>query len=684
MSNTSKNPLATCTGRILVVRDGKDGKDGVGIKSADVVFAVGSRKDVAPADGNEWKTTFAELSLTADGYVWTCTKTVMTDESVVYSGKYCLGACSGFADIIELYALGDDNVTPPESGWKQSYTPAKGKWLWTKNELHFQNSASVVTTKAICIGYFANDGENGTSFNLCGSAIAQYATFSALKKKGTFAVGDIYLLDSSNDADSTANNKYNKPSVASYVNAPDYDWYISSANIGDAYRIGTDLWVCTETTWVNMGSIQGPEGEPGEAAFWVVLTKDQVTFESDQNGMVEEATKYVSLRALLGVTILEPSSYELEIVSGENYDFSKASFSKHATSVDVNIPSSGIATKSINDNLTVSSPFSSVRLKISYGDYVTFVNIAIVVDTSVVDGYFRTGIEGLEAKYTTINTSVDGVKRTLVQQQTSITANAKEIRQTAEKATTIEQNLNGVMTTVQTWQQAGVVTKSDYAGLFSQYAENNNLVARSEIAAFITKDEVGNMISVAKISADNIVFNGKFFEVETENLKVAKDGTLKSKNGTFINVRTSGFLYKSKLEINDDNFSNYFSIRREVEEFKIYECDLIKAGSWIELNLNDSNSNLLTVELPAIRPDVAYTQEQLDAARRLIGNQVIIYNKGSRWVTFSNAFRDGGFVSIAIEQGDFIILDCKLSADSSEKEIVCWEWKRGTAHTANN
>lgn len=680
MSNTNENPLATCTGRILVV---KDGKDGIGIKNADVIFSVGTRKDVAPADGNDWKTTFAELILTADGYVWTCTKIMMTDESVIYSGKYCLGACSSFADIIELYALGDDNVTPPESGWKQSYTPVKGKWLWTKNELHFQNSTTVTTTKAICIGHFANDGENGTSFNLCGSAVGHYASFSAMKKKGSFAVEDVYLLDSSNDADSSANNKYNKPSVAMFLNAPDYDWYISSANIGDAYRINTDLWVCTETRWVNMGSIQGPEGDPGEDAIWVTLSPNQVTFDSDEKGMVEDdVRKYVGITVFLGSKIVTQSS-QISIVSGECYDITKASVVRNnGTSFHIGISSSGISTKKITDSLTVSCPFSSITVKISYDDYVKYVTINIVVDTSVVDGYFRTGIEGLEAKYTTIKSSVDGVKNTVVAQQATITANAEQINLVAEKATITERNLNSMATTVQTWQQAGVVTRSDYAGLFSQYAENNELVARSEIATFITKDEVGNMISVAKISADNIVFDGKFFEVETSNLKVTKDGTIDSKNGTFTNVRTSGFFYKSKLEINDGNFSNYFSISREVEEFKIYECDLIKAGSWIELNLNSSNANLLTVELPAIRPNVAYTQEQLDAARRLIGNQVIIYNKGSRWATFNNTFKDGSFVSVTIEQGDFVILDCKLNADSSGKEVVCWEWKRGTAHTS--
>lgn len=569
MSNTSKNPLATCTGRILVIRDGKDGKDGIGIKSADVVFAVGSRKDVAPADGNGWKTTFSELSLTADGYVWTCTKTVMTDNSVEYSGKYCLGACSDFADIIELYALGDDNVTPPESGWKQSYTPVKGKWLWTKNELHFQNSTTVTTTKAICIGYFANDGENGTSFNLCGSAMGHYDTFSAMKKKGVFSVGDTYLLNSSNDADGTANNKYNKPSVASYMNAPDYDWYVSPTNVGDAYRIDTDLWVCTETTWVNMGSIQGPEGEPGEDAIWVTLSPNQVSFDSDEKGMVKDNTvKSVGVTVFLGSKIVTQSC-QFAIASGENYDMTKASIARtNGTAFAISINSSGISTKKITDTLTVSCPFSSLTVKVSYLDYVKYVTINIVVDTSVVDGYFRSGIEGLEAKYTTINTNMNGVVTTLVQQQASITANAKQIKQTAEKVTTTEQNLNGVMTTVQTWQQAGVVTRADFSGLFAQYKENNHLVTSADISAFITEDEVGNMISVARINADQVNINanhmlnitGNYMTIDTDNFKLSEDGTVTCNKGVFNDAEVNGIITSNgeDFTIKIDNGVIYF------------------------------------------------------------------------------------------------------------------------------
>lgn len=543
MTNTSNNPLATCTGRILVVRDGKDG---IGIKNADVVFVVGSRKDVAPPDEVNWKTAFMELALTTDGYVWTCTKITKTDGKVEYTGKYCLGACTDFADIVELYALGDDNVTPPESGWKQSYTPVKGKWLWTKNELRFQNSTDIATTKATCIGYFANDGENGTSFNLCGPAVGQYDTFSAMKKKDSFSVGEIYLLSSSNDADSTANNKFNKPSVASYMNAPDYDWYISPANVGDAYRIGTNLWVCTETTWVNMGSIQGPEGEPGEDAIWITLSPNQVTFDSYENGIVRDnVEKPVGITVFLGSKIVTQSC-QFTIASGENYDITKASVVRtNGTAFAIVVNSSGISTKKITDNMTVSCPYSSITVKVSYLDYVKYFTVNIVVDTSVMDGYFYTSIGGLEAKYTTLKSTSDDNANKIAQHEGRLTVNANRIEavnRTAQETIDYASSIDGKVHTLEE-KSAGFITKDDYATLFAEYAKNAELVARAEISAFITKDDVGNMISVAKISADNIVFNGKFFEVETDNLKVTKDGTLVSKNGTFENVNASGVFF---------------------------------------------------------------------------------------------------------------------------------------------
>ena len=513
--------------------------DIISIKSADVVFTVGTSGTIPP-DDNGWKTLFSELVLTTDGYVWTCTKIVKTDNSVEYSGKHCLGKCSDFADVIELYALGDNNVTPPDSGWKQSYSPVKGKWLWTKNELHFQNSSQVMTTDPICIGYFAKDGNDGTSFNLRGTAIAHYSSFSELKKAGSFQSGDYYLLDKSSDADNTANDSYNEPCIAVYMEAPDYDWYIYSANIGDAYRVETDLWVCTKNRWVNMGSIQGPQGEEGKGAMWALLSKNQVTFESDSDGMVVAETKSLGLRVVVGSTIIPSSECNISVGTCENFDSSKVSIKNNGLTTSIVIDSSGISSKKVADNFYMTCPYSSVKLSVKYKDYSLIVSINITVDTSVQDGYFHTSIEGLEARYTTIK---DGVTKN----EGLIRANSESIQLANSKITAVNDRLT-------TYEAAGIVTESNYAGLYAEYQENGKIVSKAEMSTAI---EDG--ISKATINADQVNINanhmlnitGNYMTVDATNFKLDKSGNV-SVSGKI--DATSGSI--GNLKITDQLYSN--------------------------------------------------------------------------------------------------------------------------------
>lgn len=61
---------------------------------------------------------------------------------------------------------------------------------------------------------------------------------------------------------------------------------------------------------------------------------------------------------------------------------------------------------------------------------------------------------------------------------------------------------------------AGAVLTTEFAGLFSTAFTNKGGVVKSEISSFITKDTAGNMISNAKISADNIVLSSGGSAVE--------------------------------------------------------------------------------------------------------------------------------------------------------------------------
>lgn len=140
-------------------QNGQNGKDGVGIKTADVVFKL-STSDTQQPDNAGWVTLFSQLQLKEQTYVWSCTRIGLTNGTTTYTGKQCLGSSKDFVTITEQYAIGNSGTTAPTSGWGTSYTPTKELWLWTRNRMKWTNGTYTYTT-AICIGYFGKDGDPG-------------------------------------------------------------------------------------------------------------------------------------------------------------------------------------------------------------------------------------------------------------------------------------------------------------------------------------------------------------------------------------------------------------------------------------------------------------------------------------------------------------------------------------------
>lgn len=140
-------------------KDGENGNDGVGIKTADVVFKL-STSDTQQPDNAGWVTLFSQLQLKERTYVWSCTRIELTNGTTTYTGKQCLGSSKDFVTITEQYAVGNSPTTAPTSGWGTTYTPTKELWLWTRNRIRWTNGAYTYTT-AICIGYFGKDGDKG-------------------------------------------------------------------------------------------------------------------------------------------------------------------------------------------------------------------------------------------------------------------------------------------------------------------------------------------------------------------------------------------------------------------------------------------------------------------------------------------------------------------------------------------
>lgn len=149
---------------IKVGRKPKDGTDGVGITSADVVFAQSKSNTNPPADSDNWKTKVELLNL-VDGYLWSGTKVVYSNKKTAITGKYCIGSTRDYTDIEELYYLSDSgDKIPTGVTFQSSFKPEKGKYLWTCIRYRFkapsgsaENSNWVYSTPT-CVGYFGDDG----------------------------------------------------------------------------------------------------------------------------------------------------------------------------------------------------------------------------------------------------------------------------------------------------------------------------------------------------------------------------------------------------------------------------------------------------------------------------------------------------------------------------------------------
>ena len=152
------------TTSLILHRKPKDGTDGVGITSADVVFAQSKSSTNPPADTDVWKTNVKELSL-VDGYLWSGTKIIYSNKNIAITGKYCIGSTRDFTDIEELYYLSDSgDKIPTNVTFQSSFKPEKGKYLWTCIRYRFKaQSGSAENTNWVystptCAGYFGDDG----------------------------------------------------------------------------------------------------------------------------------------------------------------------------------------------------------------------------------------------------------------------------------------------------------------------------------------------------------------------------------------------------------------------------------------------------------------------------------------------------------------------------------------------
>lgn len=134
---------------------GHYGRDGEGIASANVWYALSTSSSTAPSDSSFTYDSFP-TTLNSGYYVWEATKVTYTDDSSEFTGKMCLGATSEFLAGTEVYATSTSSSTTPTS-WSTTYTKTKGYYLWTATRVQYTNGTYAYLNPK-CVGYWGEDG----------------------------------------------------------------------------------------------------------------------------------------------------------------------------------------------------------------------------------------------------------------------------------------------------------------------------------------------------------------------------------------------------------------------------------------------------------------------------------------------------------------------------------------------
>lgn len=423
------------TTSITLHRKPKNGTDGVGITSADVVFAIGESKTTAPATG--WITNFSELTLESGKYVWTCTKTTLTGRKSYYTGAYCLGECYDFAQVVELYALSDSSTNPPkDAAFSSSYKVVKGKYLWSCVKVTY-NDANVSYLNIKCVSYFPNDGVNGTKFTPKGTAYAHYSKASELPSPSIATVNRKYLVD----IDDKSTPPRIAPCVCYYKNTTTFMSDVAAE--GDAYNIGGTLWVHDGKVWHDFGSVQGPKGEDGQDALNIDLSTDRLLFRWENSNFVEKSAN-VSLVARQGNAVIDPSEYSVKIISTKNYSSEMATIATTGKTYNLIVKTDGITmmeyvyNEKVDGGTKISYPASScaIKLSVTYNGITYTRTIFIDVSFTKTYGDLQWNTEQLSSAYGKLTNGFNG---TLVQMETRVNQNANKI--TLEATKTIGEKL---------------------------------------------------------------------------------------------------------------------------------------------------------------------------------------------------------------------------------------------------
>lgn len=131
------------------------------------------------------------------------------------------------------------------------------------------------------------------------------------------------------------------------------------------------------------------------------------------------------------------------------------------------------------------------------------------------------------------------------------------------------------------------------------------------------------------------------------------------------------------VHITKDNIGIY---TQEIEGFwNIINFE--KAGSLITVDYQPPRTEDRPIcYLPHVEPGVNHSEEQRDEARSYIGSTIIIFNKSNYTIALSGRCKekdDGTGLSIALNNNEIAVLECKIRFDNQGREDVYWLFRRG-------
>lgn len=509
------------------------GDDGVSVKSSDVVFGIGTKTQ----QPTSWITNFSGLTLESGKYVWTCTKTTLTNKTSYYTGAYCLGECYDFAQVEELYALSDSSTQAPESGWNASYKVVKGKYLWSCVKVTY-NDANISYLNKKCVSYFPNDGVNGTKFTPKGTAYAHYSKASELPTPSIATVNRRYLVD----VDNKSTPVKNTPCVCYYKNTTTFMSDVAAE--GDAYNIGGTLWVHDGKVWHDFGSVQGPKGEDGEDALNIDLSTDRLLFRWENGNFVEKSAN-VTLVARHGNTAIDASEYSVKIISTKNYSSEMATIGTTGKTYNLIFKTDGITmmeyvyNQEVNGGEKIGFPASScaIKLSITYNGITYTRTIFIDVSFTKTYGDLTWNTEQLSSTFGKLTNGFDG---TLVQMETRVNQNAKTI--TLEATKTIGEKL----------EKSGVYIESGKILAKTNHFEVQN--SNGDITFTIDKD--GNLVSEGNASFKGCITatSGNIGGLEIYDDTYQLGGQIFNYKGLVYNIEEKEYVPEHTVNVRDRGF----------------------------------------------------------------------------------------------------------------------------------